>query len=157
HRAGARRCVFRFGIRSAENCRAHEANRRDVCASAAQLGGRARPQRAVTRKRHVTEAEAHLWAHAVKNVRPARGRKKSVGAAPAPDPSSTLRDGVKARGSKAAAAPLLQPISAQARTSQTVVSAVPAKTVSIDRRTEQKLKRGRIEIEATLDLHGLTQ
>ncbi|MFO1186898.1 MAG: Smr/MutS family protein [Alphaproteobacteria bacterium] len=28
---------------------------------------------------------------------------------------------------------------------------------AIDRRTDQKLKRGRIEIEATLDLHGLTE
>jgi DNA-nicking Smr family endonuclease len=27
----------------------------------------------------------------------------------------------------------------------------------IDRRTEQKLKRGRMEIDATLDLHGLKQ
>ncbi len=29
--------------------------------------------------------------------------------------------------------------------------------MTIDRRTEQKLKRGRMEIDATLDLHGLKQ
>ena len=113
----------------------------------------------MTRKRHVTEDEAHLWAHAVKDVHPARGaRKKSVMAAPPIESALPSREGVRGKGPKAAGAARSQPPPAKGAATKRNTAAVGRATApSIDRRTEQKLKRGRIEIDATLDLHGLKQ
>ena len=99
----------------------------------------------MTRKRHVTEEEAQLFAHAMKDVRPARSRAKKRALAEKPKPPKLASAAPLTTGSAKLPA---RPLAAKSKDSPP-----PA----IDRRTEQKLKRGRIEIDATLDLHGLKQ
>jgi DNA-nicking Smr family endonuclease len=86
--------------------------------------------------RKVSPQEEQLLSHAMREVRPLGPRAKAH----------------KPRQKKAAAPRLQaaanQPISASAK---------PSPVAAIDRRTEQKLRRGRTPIEGVLDLHGLTQ
>jgi len=92
----------------------------------------------------VTEEEAQLLAHAMKDVRARAGREKAVAVKPKPGKpavSAGARPGGKLHPTPVKPRALLRPPSSK----------------TIDRRTEQKLKRGRMEIDATLDLHGLKQ
>jgi len=99
----------------------------------------------VTRRRHVTDAEAQLLAHAMKDVRTRPGRAK----APAPEkPKAAKSAGTAQARADAKAAP---------SPAKPTKPSKPPPAGAIDRRTEQKLKRGRIAIDATLDLHGLKQ
>ena len=96
----------------------------------------------MTRKRQVSEEEAELLAHAMKDVRVRTGRAKPRALA-LPKSNKPSRGHAVMPTKAGATEPVPRP-----------KSTVPA---AIDRRTEQKLKRGRIEIDATLDLHGLKQ
>lgn len=103
----------------------------------------------MTRRRHLTDEEAQLFAHAMKDVRAARGRAKkalAVKPKPAKPPASAS---VKARSATKPAAATPKP--------KTSPPPSPPPPMTIDRRTEQKLKRGRTPIDAILDLHGLKQ
>lgn len=98
----------------------------------------------MTRRRQITEEEAELLAHAMKDVRASRGRAKGPAAKSKP---AKPRASIKVQAAKS------PPVPAKPKPTRTPAAA----PLTIDRRTEQKLKRGRIEIGATLDLHGLTQ
>jgi DNA-nicking Smr family endonuclease len=78
-----------------------------------------------------------IWAEAMRDVRPLRGRRASArreGSEPPSDPSQPTTNPV--RGAEAA-------------------REVPF--AGIDRANAERLKRGRHPIEARLDLHGMTQ
>jgi DNA-nicking Smr family endonuclease len=101
----------------------------------------------MARRRNVSEAEKKLLDLAMKDVKPLR-RIKVASAPPKktankPAPAKPKRATTKAASPPPPAAPAKKP--------------KPPPATSIDRRTEQKLKRGRMEIEAKLDLHGLRQ
>jgi DNA-nicking Smr family endonuclease len=104
-------------------------------------------------RRKLSEAERELLAQAMRAVTPIR-RRRSKGAAP---PASTP--------SKAAKSVEQQSVSIAGPTPEVAVKPAPpnrphrgtTKLQAIDRRTDQKLKRGQIKIDATLDLHGLSQ
>ncbi|MGD9543965.1 MAG: Smr/MutS family protein [Methylocystis sp.] len=88
--------------------------------------------------RRLSQAEAELWMMATADVRPARARpSKPKPPAPseeavAPAASSVIRD---------------RPPAPKA----------PPRPIDIDARTFAKIKRGRIEVDAKLDLHGMRQ
>lgn len=100
-------------------------------------------------RRKVTDEERALLAHAMRSVRPL---KKTKGRAAPPKAAA-----------KSPAKPALKPA---AGVSSSKSRPVAPKTKSpahksnlqvIDRCTDQKLRRGKVEIDATLDLHGMTQ
>lgn len=90
--------------------------------------------------RRLSQAEAELWTIATADVRPARARpRKHVSPTPAAEivaPSSPSEPSVNGR--PAAPKP-------------------PPRPIDIDPRTFVKIKRGRIDVDAKLDLHGLRQ
>jgi len=97
-------------------------------------------------KRKVSEAELRLLDLAMTDVRPLKPRAK------APKPGKEVDEAATGSAPSSKRAPRLATPSQQAGKSKDKGS-----LAAIDRRTEQKLKRGRIAIGATLDLHGLKQ
>lgn len=105
------------------------------------------------RRRGLTGEEQALWERAMRRTRP--WRAGGTDAHPVNEVAATSFDLAEGRppASPAATAPTGSPPSA----------AAPARTpggtqfTGIDRRTEQRLRRGRAEVEARLDLHGMTQ
>jgi DNA-nicking Smr family endonuclease len=88
--------------------------------------------------RRLSQAEAELWMMATADVRPSRARAKKL---PAPAPA------VVARTSPASSVVSDRPPAPKS----------PPRPIDIDPRTFAKLKRGRLEVDAKLDLHGLRQ
>jgi DNA-nicking Smr family endonuclease len=90
----------------------------------------------VPRKRDLHEDERALWEAATRDVRRYRGA--------APKPAKAAQ----AKQNPAPAAPL--PVPAKPRRSS-------APAFGIDGATAERLRRGKVEPDATIDLHGLTQ
>ena len=93
---------------------------------------------------HAPQAEddASLWAWATRETKPLPGRTRSKPVRP-----------VKAAKERAAPAPSPRPA---VRTNMAVELSAKA-AAGIDRRTADRFLRGKMEIDATLDLHGMTQ
>lgn len=92
--------------------------------------------------RRLTHAEAELWTMVTANVRPFRPRP----APPAePAPQSVVEPAPQ------------QPPSPVAHRDRPPSLRPPAPPADIDRRTRVKIKRGRLEVDAKLDLHGMRQ
>ena len=88
---------------------------------------------------------AALFAEALKDVRPLRGRRSTATppvAAPKPTPPIASRPGI---------APHRPPPSPKA-----LPELKPGIRAHPDRATAERLRRGRMAVEATLDLHGMT-
>lgn len=98
-----------------------------------------------TRRRSLTEDERKLWRVAMKDTRPLDPEKTAplsdMPAAEQPSPSSK----------PALVAPKPLPVPVRPR------PAGPPPLTGLDRRLSQRLARGQIEVEATLDLHGHSQ
>jgi DNA-nicking Smr family endonuclease len=95
--------------------------------------------------RRLTHAEAELWTIVTANVRPFRARPAPVEPPPpAPAPSVSLRES----GQKPA------PV---AHRDRPPAPKPPTPLVEIDHRTRVKIKRGRLDVDARLDLHGMRQ
>lgn len=93
--------------------------------------------------RHPSRDERALWRRAMGDVKPLphkRARAVPEPETPEPPPKPALR----------APAPVAKP-------SAPLPSLEPGASPGVDRRTAEKLRRGRLEIEARLDLHGMTQ
>ena len=91
--------------------------------------------------RRLPTEETELWRHAVRDVAPLPGRRPP----PRPERAPAARQAVQA---DAAAAPPHRP----------PPSPPPLdRHAGIDRATAERLRRGRYPVEATLDLHGMTQ
>ncbi|MGJ0424568.1 Smr/MutS family protein [Methylocystis sp.] len=91
--------------------------------------------------RRLSQAEAELWMMATADVRPARARPKKPFS---PTPSSE------------GPAPM-SPSEPSAVRDRPGAPKPPPRPIDIDPRTFVKIKRGRIEVDAKLDLHGLRQ
>ncbi|QGM97081.1 Smr/MutS family protein [Methylocystis parvus] len=94
--------------------------------------------------RRLTHAEAELWTVVTASVRPFRARPAPVEepAAPAHQPAEPLRVKSPAPVPHLDRPPPPKP---------------PTPLVEIDHRTRVKIKRGRLDVSAKLDLHGLRQ
>jgi DNA-nicking Smr family endonuclease len=100
------------------------------------------------RNRRPSREERALWREAMRGVRALRqGRPLPPPEAPpdaAPAAAPQPRPLARSRAAPPAAAPAPPPLAA-------------GEAVGVDRRLAERLKRGQLPIEATLDLHGLTQ
>jgi len=94
--------------------------------------------------RRLTHAEAELWTIVTATVRPFRARPAPLveEPPPPPKPAEPLRE--------TAPAPV-------AHRDRPPPPKAPTPLVEIDHRTRAKIKRGRLEVSAKLDLHGLRQ
>lgn len=124
--------------------------------------------RAKGRKRGLTDEERRLWSRVTESANPLEAPKRNSGRqATNPDHAPGLPEAPafgspgSERPADRAAALLRSTRFAQAasndpRTSK-AAPAPPAHLTGIDRRTGQRLRRGRVEIDERIDLHGLTQ
>ena len=102
----------------------------------------------MARRRTPTADELTLWARAMTGTTPLPGREPP--ATPAAAPSS--------RGTEqAATSPARRRVPRPATAATTPLPLDPSRPVDLDRRSWLRLKRGRQPIDASLDLHGLTQ
>jgi DNA-nicking Smr family endonuclease len=104
------------------------------------------------RERLLSEDERALWDSIARQAKPLRKPSRAKSATDKPVPSSELP-------AMSAAAP--NPVNAKAKTSPVAKSArlasAPPRLATLGRRERTQLSRGRIEIDARLDLHGMTQ
>ena len=103
------------------------------------------------RERRPSREEREVWRNAMRDVRPLREEKpgpepKPAPAQPKPAPSTaqTPARPAKPQPAEPATRPHNPPLAAGA-------------IIGVDRRLAERLKRGRLPIDATLDLHGFTQ
>jgi DNA-nicking Smr family endonuclease len=101
------------------------------------------------RKRALSEEERTLWESVAKQTKPLRKKPRAA------KPSATALDPESAAAAKQA---LPQPLPS-ARTARAAKPEPPAapKLAPLGRRERSQLSRGRKEIDARLDLHGMTQ
>jgi DNA-nicking Smr family endonuclease len=99
------------------------------------------------RGRRPSREERELWRSAVRDVKAWRGAEPEPGdSAPAPAPPAPAQK-------RRSAAP---PKPAPAVNAQHPALA-PGAVIGVDRRLAERLRKGRLPIQSTLDLHGLTQ
>ena len=99
------------------------------------------------RKRGLSEEERALWESVAKQVKPLRKRHRAGQAA----------GRVAGGGGEAAAKPRLRQSRRHRHGSFAASRPEPPPLAPIGRRERSKLSRGRKEIDARLDLHGMTQ
>jgi len=96
-------------------------------------------------KRRPSAEESDLFRRAVGDAKPLRARAKRAGSPPAaPKEPATV---------KPPAPRIVGPVPPLPR----VRPPAPGRFADIDKRTAERFRRGELAIEATLDLHGLTQ
>lgn len=93
--------------------------------------------------RRLTHAEAELWTIVTASVRPFRARP-----APVEPPPPSAPEPLRAPGQRPAPVP---------HRDRPPPPAPPTPLIEIDRRTRVKIKRGRLDVDAKLDLHGMRQ
>ena len=100
------------------------------------------------RRRGLSDEERQLWDDVARSAEPLRRRHPPSAAGPQPVNPETLKPG-KAAAAPGKLAPLAKP----------AVKPVPVRAppAGIDRRTRTRLSRGALDVDARLDLHGLTQ
>jgi DNA-nicking Smr family endonuclease len=99
------------------------------------------------RKRALSEEERVLWERIAKQVKPLRKRPRALKASTAPVEEAPA-------GAKAAGSPKHP---AAARPAKILKPDKPPPLAPLGRRERSQLSRGRKEIDARLDLHGMTQ
>jgi DNA-nicking Smr family endonuclease len=100
----------------------------------------------MSRRRHgLSEEERQLWETVARSAKPLRPRRAPATAPPSVEPEAE-------KPQPAAAAPTAPSLPAKP-----VVKAASPPLAGIDRRTRTQIARGRLDIDARLDLHGLTQ
>lgn len=107
------------------------------------------------RRRVLDPDEQALWSKAMADVRPMRAAPRPS-PRPAPGSASALRE----KGSLAKPLPLQSPSPApreRAGVRASPAAPPPDRSLTIDKSTLAKLKRGDIVIDARIDLHGMTQ
>jgi DNA-nicking Smr family endonuclease len=97
-------------------------------------------------RRRLTTDEEHLWSLVARTVRPLRQSKK---------PATAVRHKTGIRGG-ARPAKKTAAVDAEVTVSRQRTASAPALT-PIMRKERQQLVRGRVAIEARIDLHGMTQ
>lgn len=109
------------------------------------------------RRREVSPDEKRLWRMAVSDAEPLLGREP---AEEHPPPVSAPAEVGQPREARLPAKPALSPAGVPsgggvARPGVPVLD--PGGSAGVDRRTDERLRRGRFEIDARIDLHGMTQ
>jgi DNA-nicking Smr family endonuclease len=98
----------------------------------------------VVKKRDISDDELSLWDYVVRDVRRAKGRAAAAGKAKPRPARASVREPASLKAIASKPAPLK-----------------PAGRVSgiagLDGSTAERLRRGKVEPEATIDLHGMTQ
>jgi DNA-nicking Smr family endonuclease len=94
----------------------------------------------MTRRPRLTAEDEALWAHVKRSIRPLHPEPRKPPSAAQPETPAAI------------AAPLMPSLPRE-----TPKAPLRPPLVGVDRRTRQKLVRGRAPIDARLDLHGLTQ
>jgi DNA-nicking Smr family endonuclease len=103
------------------------------------------------RKRGLSEEERELWESVAKEIKPLRKKPRVARAQAAPAaPDAPVEV-------KAAAAPKSPPSAKTERAPRFDAAPAAPPLVSLGRRERSQLSRGRKEIDARLDLHGMTQ
>jgi DNA-nicking Smr family endonuclease len=100
---------------------------------------------------HLSPEDKLHWAHAMRDAKPARRRR-----APAA-PTVEKPPLEKAKPVKARRPARTQPPPPAAKNKSPAPPLAAGGVVDVDRRTAERLKRGQMAVEATLDLHGHTQ
>ena len=103
-------------------------------------------------KTRLSEAERRLWADATADVTPLKPRRPAAAKKAAPRPKPPQKGRQKpppSLPSKPAARPAAPKI--------TVTPAPRGAVPGLDRRSQERLRKGRLAIDARLDLHGLRQ
>lgn len=100
----------------------------------------------MSRRRSLSDEEHALWDGVARSITPLRPVK------PGPKAKAKLE-----RQLKPAAAPKTMPPPQRAAVPRETKSAKPALPSPLDRRQKRRVARGRDEIEARIDLHGMTQ
>lgn len=109
-------------------------------------------------RRRLSREEAELWRHVTLSVRPLNGREMpapELPGEPAPENGAKGPGPAAKRTGKPAAPPLPIPIPPPLPPSLPELS--HGAVAGIDKRTAQRLRRGKLPVEARIDLHGLTQ
>ncbi|MBK1667413.1 hypothetical protein CKO28_05135 [Rhodovibrio sodomensis] len=124
-------------------------------------GGRARRRR----ERVASRAERDLWQEVMRDATPMRHSKRAP--VDVPDASPDARPTKPATGSDASAKsadgkpakapPRPQPTPPIQPRKAPDPGVTPGRLHNLDRRTADRLKRGRLEIEGRIDLHGMTR
>ncbi|HEX6141775.1 MAG TPA: Smr/MutS family protein [Geminicoccaceae bacterium] len=103
------------------------------------------------RERRLTDDELALWRGAVRSARPLRPGELG----PPPPPAPEDEGGGEGEGA-GAPAPRTRPSGARLP-AQPGPALDPDRPIGLDRRSWERLRRGRMSIDARLDLHGDTQ
>src|SRR5260370_11425977 len=103
------------------------------------------------RKRALSEEERVLWESVAKQTKPLRKRSRAA------KPQLAAPDSEMPAAAKAAAAPKAHPPAKVPRAPRPDVAPVAPPLAPLGRRERSQLSRGRKEIDARLDLHGMTQ
>lgn len=98
--------------------------------------------------RRPSREERRLWRSAVRDVEAWRQAESEAEEVPPPPPPPSSPAVRRATRGGAASVPAPEPRKPLL---------TPGKAIGVDRRLADRLKRGRLPIDATLDLHGLTQ
>jgi DNA-nicking Smr family endonuclease len=103
------------------------------------------------RKRALSEEERALWESVAKQTKPLRKRSRAA------KPQLAAPDSETQVAAKAAAAPKAHPPAKVLRAPRPEVTPAAPPLAPLGRRERSQLSRGRKEIDARLDLHGMTQ
>ncbi len=103
------------------------------------------------RKRGLSEEERVLWESVAKQTKPLRKRSRAA------KPQLAAPDSETPAAAKAAAATKAHPPAKAPRAPRPDVAPVAPPLAPLGRRERSQLSRGRKEIDARLDLHGMTQ
>jgi DNA-nicking Smr family endonuclease len=124
------------------------------------------PSRARSRQRRervASRAERDLWQQVMRDATPMRHSKRAPvdvpDATPESKPAPPKNESVSAPAEKkpAKAPPRPQPTPPIQPKKQPDPGVAPGRLHNVDRRTADRLKRGRLEIEGRIDLHGMTR
>ena len=103
------------------------------------------------RKRALSEEERVLWESVAKQTKPLRKRSRAA------KPQLAAPDSASPVAAKAVAAPKVHPPAKVPRAPRPEVAPAAPPLAPLGRRERSQLSRGRKEIDARLDLHGMTQ
>jgi DNA-nicking Smr family endonuclease len=124
------------------------------------------PSRARSRQRRervASRAERDLWQQVMRDATPMRHSKRAPvdvpDATPESKPAPPKNESVSAPAEKkpAKAPPRPQPTPPIQPKKPPDPGVAPGRLHNVDRRTADRLKRGRLEIEGRIDLHGMTR
>ena len=94
------------------------------------------------------DKDSELWARVAETARPLKGRKRAAVSPPPVSPAPVKPPPASEQESPEAPAPKLKPVPKPRPA---------AAAVHLDRQTARQLEKGRLAVEARLDLHGLRQ